>query len=73
MLKMNFVKLYNYDVEVQFQEIFEDVETAANQKSPGKNAKCNLLSANFKGASVKTNGANDNRSEKTSAVGGAIK
>ena len=70
MLKMNFVKLYNYDVEIQFQEIFEDVETAANQKSPGKNAKCNLLSANFKGASVKTNGANDNRSKKKKAVDG---
>mgnify|MGYP003631792205 FL=1 len=73
MLKMNFVKLYNYEVEVQFQEIFEDVETAANQKSPGKNARCNLLSANFKGASVKTNGANDNRSKEVKTVGGAIK
>jgi len=73
MLKMNFVKLFNYEVQIQFQEIFEDVEKAANQKSPGKNAKCNLLSANFKGASVKTNGANDNRSEETSPVGGAIK
>mgnify|MGYP003124833634 FL=1 len=64
------IKTWNYEVSIQFKEIFDNVEKAAMQKSPGSEANVKVLSSRPVRSNIKLKESYD-KSKVDSKVGTA--